>query len=75
MRAIHTQRWAYFKYFPGSQKYKFEDKPYNLAHDPGEDHKIVSEPRNADIIAELSERIDTFFAAYFGPYTIFGTVE
>ena len=30
--SIRTQRWAYFKYFPGSDKYKFEDELYDLAH-------------------------------------------
>lgn len=64
MRAIRTQRWAYFKYFPGSEKYKFEDELYDLAQDPGEDQNVASDPANADLIAELNERIDTFFASY-----------
>ena len=64
LRAVRTQRWAYFKYFPGSEKYKFEDELYNLSQDPGEDLNVASDPANADIIAELSERIDTFFASY-----------
>ena len=67
MRAIRTQRWAYFKYFPGSDKYEFEDELYDLAHDPGEHHNVASDPANADLIAEMSERIDTFFASYSSP--------
>jgi arylsulfatase A-like enzyme len=67
MRAIRTQHWAYFKYFPGSEKYKFEDELYDLAHDPGEDHNLASDLAYADVVAELSERIDTFFATYSDP--------
>ena len=67
MRAIRTQRWAYYKYFPGSDKYKFEDELYDLAYDPGEDHNVASDPAHADVIAELDERIDTFFANYSCP--------
>jgi len=67
MRAVRTQRWAYFKYFPDSEKYKFEDELYDLSQDPGENHNVASDPTNADIIAELSERINTFFASYSSP--------
>ena len=67
MRAIRTKRWAFFKYFPGSDKYKFEDELYELAHDPGEDHNVASDPNNADVIAELSEQIDTFYANNSSP--------
>jgi arylsulfatase A-like enzyme len=67
LRAVRTQRWAYFKYFPGSEKYKFEDELYDLSQDPGENHNVASDPANADIIAELSERMNTFFANYSSP--------
>ena len=67
MRAIRTQRWAYFKYFPGSDKYKFGDELYDLAFDPGEDNNVAGDPANADIIAELSERINAFFASNSNP--------
>jgi len=67
MRAIRTERWAYFKYFPGSDKFKFKDELYDLAHDPSEDHNVASDPSNADVISELSERVDTFFAYNSSP--------
>jgi arylsulfatase A-like enzyme len=67
MRAIRSQRWAYFKYFPGSEKYKFGDELYDLAFDPGEDNNVAGDPANADVIAELSERIETFFANNSSP--------
>jgi len=67
MRAIRTQRWAYYKYFPGSEKYKFEDELYDLAHDPSEDQNIASNPDNANVIKDLSERVDAFFARYSNP--------
>ena len=67
LRAIRTRRWSYFKYFPGSNKYKFEDELYDLAYDPGEDNNIASDPANADLIAELGGRIDTFFSEYSSP--------
>jgi len=67
MRAIRTQRWAYFKFFPGSETYKFEDELYDLSNDPGEDYNIASDPASVGIIAELSERVDTFFACYSSP--------
>ena len=67
MRAIRTQRWSYFKYFPGSDKYRFRDELYDLVHDPGEDHNLASDPANADVVAELSGRIDAFFATYSSP--------
>jgi len=67
MRAIRTQRWAYFKFFPGSEKYKFADELYDLASDPGEDNNVASDPANVDVIAELNNRIDTFFASNSHP--------
>jgi hypothetical protein len=67
MRAIRTQRWAYYKYFPGSEEYIFEDELYDLAHDPSEDQNIASNPDNANVIKDLSERIDVFFARYSNP--------
>ena len=38
-----------------------------LTHAPGEDNNIAHDPTNADINAQLSERIDTFFAVYSNP--------
>ena len=67
MRAIRTQQWAFYKYFPGSEKYKFEDELYDLALDPNEDQNAASDPDNVDVVAELSERIDAFFAIHSSP--------
>jgi arylsulfatase A-like enzyme len=67
MRAIRTQRWAYFTYFSGSETYKFEDELYDLAKDPGEDNNIASDPAYEEIIAELSKRIANFFSSYSNP--------
>jgi arylsulfatase A-like enzyme len=67
LRAVRTQRYSYFNYFSGSEKYNFEDELYDLARDPGEDHNLISDPAYADVIAELSTRIDTFFANYAAP--------
>jgi arylsulfatase A-like enzyme len=67
MRAIRTQEWAYFKYFPGSSEYQFEDELYDLINDPGEDRNVAADPENAQIVRELSERIDGFFSEYSSP--------
>jgi arylsulfatase A-like enzyme len=67
LRAVRTRRWSYFKYFAGSAKYNFDDELYDLAQDPGEDHNLVSDPAYAVVIAELSSRIDAFFANYATP--------
>jgi arylsulfatase A-like enzyme len=67
MRAIRTREWAYFKYFPGSEEYRFDDELYDLTRDAGEAHNIASDPTNADIVAQLNERIDTFFTTYSAP--------
>jgi arylsulfatase A-like enzyme len=67
MRAVRTQRWAYFKYFPGSEKCNFGDELYDLAFDPGEDNNVAGDPANADVIAELSGHIDAFFASNSRP--------
>lgn len=67
MRAIRTQRWAYFKYFPGSDEYKFGDELYDLAFDPGEDNNVAGDPTSTNVIAELSGRIDAFFAENSSP--------
>jgi len=67
MRAIRTQRWAYFTYFDGSEKYKFADELYDLSKDAGEDNNIASDPAYAELIAELNGRIAAFFAANSNP--------
>lgn len=67
LRAVRTQRYSFFKYFAGSEHYQFDDGLYDLASDPGEDHNLVTDPAYADVIAELSTRIDTFFAKNANP--------
>ncbi|UCC53066.1 MAG: sulfatase-like hydrolase/transferase [Anaerolineaceae bacterium] len=67
LRAVRTQRWSFFKYFAGSENYQFDDELYDLASDPGEDHNLATDPAYADVIAELSTRIDTFFAKNANP--------
>jgi arylsulfatase A-like enzyme len=67
MRAIRTRRWAYFKYFPGSEKCKFADELYDLDFDPGEDNNVAGDPANAEVVAELSGHIDAFFAENSSP--------
>lgn len=54
-------------YFPGSENYKFGDELYHLDNDPGEDQNVASDPANSAIVAELSGRIDDFFANYSSP--------
>jgi len=39
----------------------------DLSQDAGENNNVASDPANADVIAKLSERIDTFFASYSSP--------
>ena len=55
MRAIRTRRWAYFKYIPGSDNYRFEDELYNLAEDLGEKNDLSK--RHPDKVSQLHQKL------------------
>lgn len=65
-RVIRTPRWAYFKRFrgPGAD---FGDALFDLSADPDETRNLAQDPAHAGVVADLSARIDTYFARYADP--------
>ena len=63
-RVLRTPQWAFFKRFrkPGSPD--IPDELFNLVTDPGEECNLAADPVHAHIVADLSARIDAFFAAH-----------
>lgn len=63
-RVIRTPQWALFKRFNKEGAPKLEDELFNVITDPGETNNLAHDPEHAHILAELSARIETFFATY-----------
>ena len=66
-RVIRTPQWAFFKRFRGQGAPDLPDELFNVAVDPGETDNLAEDPAHAPIVAELSSRIDAFFAAHARP--------
>jgi arylsulfatase A-like enzyme len=65
-RAIRTDRWLLMRRFAPTD-YGFCDELYDLAADPDERNDVIADPAHAEVVAELSDRIDRFFKAYADP--------
>jgi arylsulfatase A-like enzyme len=62
-------RYKAEKYFPG---YFDDDQLYNLANDPNEQKNIASNPKNADQLSAMKERLDTVVASLYNSFGEFG---
>ncbi len=65
-RAIRTSKWLLMRRFAPTG-YDFHDELYDLETDPDERNNLIDEPACAAVVAELSDRIDSFFSRYANP--------
>jgi len=65
-RAIRTSQWLFMKRIQNTQ-YDFKHELYDLVSDPDERNNLAQDPEFADVIAELSARLDEFFTKYANP--------
>ena len=65
-RAIRTRKWLLMRRFAPTD-YGFSDELYDLEADPDERNNLIDDPACAAVVAELSERIDSFFSSYANP--------
>jgi len=66
-RSIRTRKWLYMKRFQGSKRYEFEDELYDLVSDPDEYINLAADVNHAEVVKELTERINAFFDKYSDP--------
>ena len=66
-RVIRTGPWCYFKRFDKDGAPDLPDGLYNVEDDPGETINLVKAPEYADLVADLSGRIDAYFAKHARP--------
>ncbi len=66
-RAIRTNEWLYAMRFQGSETYPMQDELYRLIDDPLEKSNLIDDPENAATIAELRNRVSSFFETYAVP--------
>ncbi len=65
-RVIRTGKWAYFRRFSGADV-PVGDELFNVSEDPEEAINLVDDPQHADIVRNLSARIDAHFARFARP--------
>lgn len=63
-RVVRTPQWAFFKRYKGADAPDLPDELFNVAVDPGETKNLAEDPDHAHIVADLSARIDKFFAQH-----------
>lgn len=63
-RVIRTPQWALFKRFNKDGAPELGDELYNVVVDPGETSNLAQDPGHAHVLAELTERLERFFATY-----------
>lgn len=63
-RVIRNPQWAFFKRFGKAGAPELPDELFNVITDPGETRNLAQDPAHAHIVADLSARIDAFFAAH-----------
>lgn len=63
-RVMRTPRWAYFKRFRGEGAPEFTDELFDTIADPGETNNLAADPAYVDVVADLSDRLDAFFALH-----------
>jgi arylsulfatase A-like enzyme len=62
-RAIRTPEWLFVKRVKTPDFPELVDELYHLKSDPDERENVIGDPANADVITELSGRLDEFFSA------------
>jgi len=65
-RAIRTDKWLLMRRFAPTA-YDLSDELYDLEADPDERNNLIGDPAHDRTVAELSERIDSFFSTYADP--------
>ena len=65
-RAIRTSHWLFMRRIQNT-KYDFKHELYDLESDPDERNNLAQNPEYADVVAELSSRLDEFFTDYANP--------
>jgi arylsulfatase A-like enzyme len=65
-RAIRTSQWLFMKRIENT-KYDFQHELYDLVNDPDERKNLAQDPKYAEVVAELSTRLDEFFTKYSKP--------
>jgi arylsulfatase A-like enzyme len=65
-RAIRTSQWLFMRRIENT-KYDFKHELYDLVSDPDERKNLAQDPEYADMVAELSTRLDEFFTDYANP--------
>ena len=63
-RVIRTPQWAFFKRYAAPNAPALPDDLFNLVVDPQETRNLAGDPDHAAIVADLSARIEVFFAQY-----------
>jgi arylsulfatase A-like enzyme len=62
-RSVRTREYLYTAHLEGTG----EPELYDLVEDPGQWHNVAGDPGRAQVVAELSGRLDEFFAAHVDP--------
>jgi len=63
-RVARSAKWCYFKRLPNVPGFELYDELYDLEADPGETMNVVDDPAYSDVVADLSARIEAYFATY-----------
>jgi arylsulfatase A-like enzyme len=65
-RAIRTSQWLFMMRIENTE-YDFKHELYDLVNDPDERNNLAQDPKYAELVAELSTRVDEFFTKYANP--------
>jgi arylsulfatase A-like enzyme len=65
-RTIRTSQWLFMKRIENT-KYDFQHELYDLVSDPDERKNLAHDPNYAEVVMELSTRVDEFFTKYANP--------
>ncbi len=65
-RSIRTSQWLFMKRIENTE-YDFQHDLYDLVNDPDERVNLAQDPKYAEVVAELSARVEEFFAKYANP--------
>ena len=66
-RVLRTGNWLYFRRLRHGPQQEFGDALFDVAADPEETQNLIDDPAHAAVAAELSARIDTYFARHARP--------
>ena len=64
MRAVRTDEWLYVEQFSGAPHYSFENELYDLVADYDEKINLIDDPRGAEVVASLAQKLTEFCARY-----------